>query len=435
MKPTTLSPAWARQTLNRLGRSLYDTRPETMWSRDTQQLSRPLRRLRRAYRRFARAEISPLARAADADPSSVDLRELFRRSARAGFQSEFMPRPFGTMSLRATAESLLLPSALKAEEFCAADGGLGLGLLAHELGVAPLFVSGDLRAYTQHLRQIYREVRSGEPSIVAFAITEPGAGSDVEDTEGAAHARLGCFYERVNGGFKITGRKCFISNGALARWVTLFAAEKGHGLETWTCFLLDDRMEGFSVGRKERKLGQRASDASEIALDDVFVPTDRVIGEVGAGWGINRNVLNFSRPVVGAIALGIARGAFEQATAFCQTARFGGAPLMERQEVQLALSDMLLKLHAMRATVWHTARYRIPIQSAGSMTKVFCGDAAWEVCNSALQLMGDHGCLQTHGVEKAARDARLTQLYEGTNQINRLSIFEGQVEAEFKTNP
>jgi alkylation response protein AidB-like acyl-CoA dehydrogenase len=426
-----LAPPETRQRLGAIGRMLYDTRPLTMWQRDTATLPRVYRGMRRRYREFAESHIAPLALAGDREPGSVDVAALFRESARRGFQTELMPPPIGTMRYRALAQSFLLGPVLKAEEFCAACGGLGNVLLAHELGMAPLFVSGDLLAIVRWMRRIYSEIRRGSPSIAAFAITEPEAGSDVEETEGAATARLGCRARRVDGGFRLDGRKVFTSNGSVARWVTLFAAEPGRGVESWSCFLLDKGMSGFEVGRREHKMGQRAADASELILRDVFVPDDRVIGPVGGGWAINRNVLNFSRPPVGAIALGIARGAFERALAFCHGARLGRRPLIAYHDVQIELADMLMKIVAMRATVWHAVRHRRPFQAAGSIAKVFCSDTAWQVCNQAVELLADHGICHGHGVEKAARDARLTQIYEGTNQINRLAIFESQLGAEF----
>lgn len=426
-----LSPAGARQSLGRLGRWVYDTRALTLWERDTATLPLGLRRLRRRYRRFAKLHLAPYALSADKEPSSLDVRSLFLKSARKGFQTEFLPPPFGTMKWSSLLHPLLLAPALKGEEFCAACGGLGLSLLAHELGMAPLFVSGDVRAVLGWMVRIYREIMAGEPAMAAFAITEPSAGSDVEETRGGAKAKLTCKARKVPGGWRISGRKCFISDGAVARYVTLFAAQEGKGLESWTAFLLDKGMAGFSVGRREQKMGQRAADASELVMEDVFVPDKRVIGPVGAGWAINRNVLNFSRPVVGAMALGMARGAFEQAVRFCRETRLGNRPLAAYQEVQLSLADMMIRIAAMRATVWHAVRYRIPFQTAGSIAKVFCSDTAWEVCNAAMELLGDHGYLHAQGVEKAARDARLTQIYEGTNQINRLAVFEAQAEAEF----
>ena len=426
-----LAPVGARGTLGFVGRLLYDTRARTIWDRDTATLPRVFRSRRLRYRKFAESHIAPHALTADLDPSSVDVEALFVESARRGFQTELLPWPLGTMKYRALARSFLLGPALKAEEFCAACAGVSSVLLVHELGMAPMFVCGDLAVVFGWMRRIYREIRRGEPAIAAFAITEPEAGSDVEDTVGAATARIGCRAVRVDGGWRLSGRKVFISNGAVARWVTLFAAEQGRGVESWTCYLLDKSMEGFSVGRREKKMGQRAADVSELVLEEVFVPDERVIGAVGGGWAINRNVLNYSRPAVGAIALGIARGAFERALEFCHDSHLGGRPLIAYREVQLALADMLTKLSAMRATVWQAARYRVPFQAAGSIAKVFCSDTAWEVCNQAMELLGDHGYLHGRGVEKAARDARLTQIYEGTNQINRLAIFESQQGAEF----
>jgi len=427
-----LSPLNARLTLGALGRIMFDADPKSLWERDTATLPRPMRRLRVRYRQFASTHLAPYALRADKDPHSVDVRALFVKSARHGFQTELMPSPLGTMKWSSLVKSFLLGPALKAEEFCAACGGLGLSLLAHELGMAPLFVCGQPRAVLKWMRKIYGEIKSGEPAMAAFAITEPGAGSDVEETAGAASARITCRARRVPGGWRISGRKCFISDGAVARWVTLFAAREGKGIESWTCFLLDKGMEGFSVGRRERKMGQRASDASELILEDVFVPHERVIGPVGAGWAINRNVLNFSRPVVGAMALGTARGAFEHAVRFCNETRLGNRLLTDYQEVQLALADMMIKVSAMRATVWQAVRHRFPFQAAGSIAKVFCSDTAWDVCNAAMELLGNHGYLHARGVEKAVRDVRLTQIYEGTNQINRLAIFESQLGAEFQ---
>jgi alkylation response protein AidB-like acyl-CoA dehydrogenase len=426
-----LSPLRARQTLGVLGRLIYDAEPKSLWERDTATLPRPMRRLRRAYGQFAQSHLAPHALDADRDPHSIDIPNLFLRSARRGFQTELLPPPLGSMKWSSLFRSFLLGPALKGEEFCAACAGLGLSLLAHELGMAPLFVCGDPRAVLKWMRRIYREIRSGEPAIAAFGITEPSAGSDVEETSGAATARLSCRARRVAGGWRLRGRKCFISDGAVSRWITLFAALEGKGIESWTCFLLDKGMPGLSVGRQERKMGQRAADASELILEDVFVPDERVIGPVGGGWAINRNVLNFSRPVVGAMALGIARGAFEHAIRFCQETRLGRSRFIDYQDVQVALADMMIKISAMRGTVWQSVRHRFPFQAAGSIAKVFCSDTAWEVCTAAMELLGDHGYVHAQCVEKAARDARLTQIYEGTNQINRLAVFESQSGAEF----
>ncbi len=426
-----LSPQEARARLNLIGRFLYDARAIDLWERDTKTLPWIFRRLRRKYRKFAQETIAPLALKSDSDPHQIDVKEIFLKAAREGLETELMPYPIGTGNPIALAKSFLLGPILKAEEFCAACAGIGLALLAHDLGIAPLFISGDPKATFKWMRRIYGEILNGEPAIAAFAITEPEAGSDAEETLGASRARVGCKAQRVKGGWVLNGRKVFISNGRVAKWITLFAALEGEGMESWTCFLLDKSMKGLSVGRSERKMGQRAADATELVLEDVFVPEDRVIGPVRGGWAINRNVLNYSRPVVGAIALGIARGAFERCLEFCHKHRLNDRPLVSYRYVQLELADMLIKIQAMRAMVWQAARYKIPFQTAGSAAKVFCSDMAWEVCNQAMKLMEENGFLHCHGIEKAARDARLTQIYEGTNQINRLAVVEGQLNAEF----
>jgi len=426
-----LSPVEARRTLEPLGRLLYDVQPRTMWERDTRTLPRHLVRARRRYRAFAEQQLAPRELLADRHGEHVDVRPLFLDAARQGFQTELLPRPLGTGSARLLLGGVLWPAVLKAEEFAAGDAGLGLALLAHDLGMVPLLLSGDLAAMFRWQRRIYREIRAGEPAIAAFAITEPGAGSDVEETEGAASACLVTRARKAPGGWRLSGRKCFISNGRVARWVTVFAALEQEGLESWTCFLVDSSMQGFGVGRSERKLGQRAADASELILDDVFVPDDRVIGGLRSGWALNRNVLNYSRPAVGAIGVGIARSAFEHAVRFCRATRLANRSLLSYQDVQLRLASMLSRIQAARATVWQTARYGRPCQAAAAAGKAFCAEVAWDVSTQAMELLGDPGYLHTHAVEKAMRDARLTLLYEGTHQINLLAVFEGQQGAEF----
>jgi len=424
-----LAPARARETLAGLGRHLYDVEGRTFWERDTDTLPARLRIKREKYRSFARAQLAPRALQADRKVTDAQVRALFGKAAAEGFQTEALPRPFGSGGIRSLLGGVLWPALLKAEEFCAADAGLGLALLVHDLGIVPMLLSGELAAMGW-IRRIYDEIRAGEPAIAAFAITEPGAGSDVEDTEGAASASLSTRAARAEGGWRLSGRKCFISNGRIARWITLFAALEDGGVESWTCFMLDSAMEGFSVGRSERKMGQRAGDATELILEEVFVPDERVIGPLRSGWALNRNVLNYSRPGVAAIGVGIARCAFEHSLRFCKTARLGNRPLVSFQDVQLRLAAMLTKIQAARALCWQTARYGIPCQAAGAAPKAFAAEVAWDVSTSAMELLGDHGYLHANSVEKAARDSRLNLIYEGTHQINLLAIIEGQQDAE-----
>lgn len=431
MKPLT-HPDHFGDHLPLLGRRLIHRHAADLWEDDNQFLPWPLRRMRRKYRAFAAAHLRGPALATDLNPHAIDKPSLFREYALAGFATELLPWPVGSYPL------MLMPwwglhLALKAEELCAVDGGLGLMLLAHDLGYAPIALCGSVRSVLDWGRPIYQRLMSEGRGIMAFAITEPGAGSDVEETEGALTARLVTRARPAPGGYLLNGRKCFISDGAIAEYVTVFACLGEGGAESWTCFLVERGRKGFSTGRQERKMGQRGGDATELIFEDVFVPERNRIGNERAGWATNRMVLNASRPVVGTIALGIGRGAFDRCLEFCRTTRLGGKALVEFQEVQLELAALLVKLAAARALCWKAVGHGLrPLPADSAAAKVFASDTAVEVCERAMELMGDHGFLHGSGVEKALRDARLTQIYEGTNQINLLGVIEDLWEGDFK---
>jgi alkylation response protein AidB-like acyl-CoA dehydrogenase len=422
----------ARTTLTAMGRLLVDGRELTLWEQDTEMLPRGARKWRKKARHFAQEYIRPLAPAADLDPHGFDPQPLVREATRQGFQTLLLPFPLGTASPWTYLKSTTIQVAVAAEEFATECGGLGLLLMAHNLGIAPVLLGGQLRSLFRHMVPAYlKGAWLGRPTTMAFAITEPGAGSDAEYSGGAAKARLSVVAKKSKGGYVLTGTKVFISDGAIADKITVYARLEGEGIESWTCFVVDRSMKGFSVGRKERKMGQRAADASEIVLDDVFVPDKNIIGKVRSGWANNHNVLNYSRPVVGAMALGHGRGAFERALAFCRNTRYEGGRLIDRQEVQYELADMALSLWAARSMVWRSCANFRASQAASSAAKVFASDTAFRVASRAMELMGDAGCLHGNGVERAWRDSRLTQIYEGTNQINRLDIVEHQWDVEF----
>ncbi|OGP60547.1 MAG: hypothetical protein A2V67_15175 [Deltaproteobacteria bacterium RBG_13_61_14] len=430
MLPTHMKQA--SQNLSLIGRRLVAEREGDLWQEETETLPWPLARQRRLYKNFADQFIRPRALEVDKHLAEFDPWPLWHEAARRGFQTEFLPWPFGTAKLLnlASMPSPLFATALKAEEFCAACGGMALMLLAHDLGMAPLLLSGTWTGFNW-LRRIYSRIRAGENIAAAFAITEPGAGSDVEETEGAARARILSRAKKAPGGYLLNGRKCFISDGGIASYITFFAALENEGVESWTCFLVESPMKGFSRGRREKKMGQKAGDATELILEDVLVPEDHRIGPERSGWALNRNTLNYSRPAVGAIAVGIARGALERCLEFCRATRLGNKRLADYQDVQIELAEMTIQLTAARALVWHCGRYRLPFQGVSAAAKCFAGDTAFAICHKAMELMGDHGYLHGHGVEKAMRDSRLNQIYEGTNQINRLALIEDAWETDF----
>ena len=424
----------ATQKMNIFGRLLVDNREMSLWEHDTKTLSWGVRRWRRKARKFAREYIRPLAIQADLHPHDYDPKPILAAAARQGFQTLMLTPPLGTASTLPYYRGTTLQMAVVGEEFATECGGLALLLLAHNLGMVPLLLSGSVSNILRQLIPFYLKSHLlGRPDCMAFAITEPGAGSDVEDTEGGAKAKLitTAKYVPEKKGYVLNGRKCFISDGAIADKVTVYAKIGDEGIESWTCFLVERGMPGFSVGRSERKMGQRAADASELIFDNVFVPNKNVVGKLRSGWANNRNVLNYSRPVVGSMALGHGRGAFERCLEFCRKTNLGPKRLIEYQDVQMELADMAISLWAARSMIWQSCRQFRCYQSGSASAKVFASDTAFKVCNQAMELMGDCGYLHAYGVERAWRDSRLTQIYEGTNQINRLALFEHHLSTDF----
>jgi alkylation response protein AidB-like acyl-CoA dehydrogenase len=431
VEPTSpLSPRAAFETLSWLTRGMVRYDPDDVWELDTSLLPPALADARRRLRAFARDELAPLALAVDAAEaelhgSSADrARAVLRVAARAGMLSDLVPRPFGSSSPGMFRYPLHLPAALKTEELAAVDGGLMLLICAHSLGVAPVLLSGDLGSMRRHLLPALRGNRAGRLHVFAYAITEPAAGSDVEDGHGASRCGPGTVARRVPGGWRIKGRKCFISGGDVADSTVVFAALDGEGLASWTAFLVPRAAAGYRVVRTEHKMGMRASGAAELALEDVFVADDRVIGGLRRGWALNRATLNSSRLPVAAMGVGFARAATDAAIEFACSFKLGGKALIAYQDVQLALADMLAQTQAARAMVWAAARRKQPLQREASAAKVHCTDTAVEVCTRAMDLLGNHAVLHHERIEKAYRDARLTQIFEGTNQINRLAMIE-----------
>ena len=407
------------------GRDLVDR-----WEIETRQLPRPLRRLRRRFRDFARRELAPPALAVDALPHwPIDtipdpLHRLLVTAGRAGWLSDLLPKPVGSGSPLAAAYPLSMITSLKVEEFSRACGGLMLLLSAHMLGQVPMLLSGDPLLIRRRLVPGLRRNLAGDPYLFAFAITEPDAGSDVEDGHGAALRHPGVVARRADGGWLLSGRKVFISGGDVARGFTLFAALDGEGYESWTCFFLERGTAGFRPVRTELKMGMRASGAAELELLDVFVPDADVVGRLRAGWSLNRQTLNLSRIPVAAMAVGFAQAACDIAVEHVSRPRPGGRARIHDQSVQLAIADMITATSAIRAQVWTAAASWRLRQSTSAMAKFHATDTAMQVIETGMDLLGADGLLHHNRLEKVWRDGRLTQIFEGTNQINRLAVIE-----------
>jgi alkylation response protein AidB-like acyl-CoA dehydrogenase len=436
---------------------------------------RELERLRTRAHRFAEQHIRPRAleidRHTDQDPAWFDW-DLVRAGAQEGLLSFLIPKPAGGAGGLATQAAIVM------EELCAACPGIALIFGAHALGISPLLLGGPSQ-WDGVLAELVASERTDSPLLMACAITEPEAGTDVEDPDLLARARITSHARRVPGGFRLSGTKRFISNGSVARWITLLMpTDPRRPVETWTCFLIDARSEGFKVARVEHKMGQRACPAAELTLDEVFVPDERVVGREGDGAPETMIVLACSRPPVGAIATGIARGAYERLQAWLAEDP-AAKGLLARQHVQLALANMEEDIHLARQAYMDAAteldhvalggamshpavralgripaaiRRRAPVngwlssprardatiallhrttteqavtRSLGlsSMAKARGGDVAMRVTGTALEITGLRAGPVRAELEKLWRDAKLTQIYEGTNQLNRLEIY------------
>ena len=367
-----------------------------------------------------------------------------------------------------------------AEELSAADAGIYVIYGAHALALSLVIASLDLRAMSMVGREICEGEKAGTATLLALAHTEPGGGSDVEDVDDIRHADLGSRFQVVSGGVRVRARKVFISNGSIARYQVLTAFEDPRRpLETMAALLIPNDAPGLSIGRIERKLGQRLSSAAEVICDDVFVPDSHVI-RIDDGARAIDTTLSLTRGPVGAMATGIIRGTLERTLAYLEQKRVGGRWLFESQWVQLALADMVAALQASRGLymdagvagdAWGIAKlmslfpahvpapvrnspvyagllgkplvadriralYRAQVPGAqlqrlvahASIAKFGCSDAAVRVSMHAMEILGEDANDPRWGVEKAMRDAKLGQIFEGTNQINRLHVARGLIE-------
>ena len=314
-------------------------------------------------------------------------------------------------------------------------GGLGGGILAlclvvEELsrvcsGVAVSYAASTLGSLTlleygteEQKRKYLPDIASGK-KLAAFALTEATAGSDASAIKTTA--------TRTSGGYILNGTKQFITNGGEAELYTIIAlTAKEKGARGASAFLVEKGTPGFSFGKKEKKLGIRASATRELVFEDCLVPEENMIGREGMGFILTMKLLDRSRPGLGAQALGLAQGALEAAVDYARKRIQFGHPIIAQQAVQHMLADMAIQVEAARALVYAAAR---TIDSGAknftqesAMAKVFASDTAMRVTTDAMQIFGGVGYMRDYPIEKMFRDAKITQIYEGTNQVLRSAI-------------
>jgi len=292
---------------------------------------------------------------------------------------------------------------------CAASA---LMLIIQAVGSFPLIHGGSPELLARILPRI---VKNRE--LAAYLVSEPGAGSDV----GAVRTTA----VREGNEYILSGTKCFSTNGPVASYYTVLARTSDKGRDGLTFFLVERDTPGFSVGKIEKKLGQRGSKTSEMYLDQVHIPAGNVLGEIDKGFLLAMQDFDMSRPAIGAQALGIAEGAFDQMVRHAKERKTFGEPLCNHQMIQQIIADSGTRIEASRGLIYRAAAQFDKGQSntkLASMSKLFASDAAMQITTDAIQVFGGYGYMQDYPVERMFRDAKLTQIFEGANQIQRLVI-------------
>jgi alkylation response protein AidB-like acyl-CoA dehydrogenase len=301
-----------------------------------------------------------------------------------------------------------------AEELAWACAATATNWGATPLGGYPILLAGS----EEQRRRYLPRLATGE-ILAAYSLSEPGAGSDA--------ASLATTAVRTGDRYLLNGSKLWCSNGSNAGVITLFATvDKAKGTRGVTAFLIEPGFKGFSVGKKERKMGIRASPTVALHLEDCEVPVDNRLGAEGEGFKIAMRTLDYTRPMTGATAVGVGQAALEAATGYAQERRQFGQPIAAFQGIQFMLADMAMQVHGSRLMVHHVAQLvdRGVIQAVleASMAKCFAADSAMKVATDAVQIFGGVGYTREFPVERFMRDAKIMQIYEGTNQIQRMII-------------
>ena len=439
---------------------------------------------RRFNETVARPYSLELDRKMQEDPTYLPW-DLIKEANRWGFYTGWIPKIFGGKGWNL---GTLIPVV---EELCSECAGIGNLIGVQYFGISILFAGWNNRIIDKICREVVEGEKSGEPCLVSGLVTEPGAGTDAEEVELLAKANMRCQARKVDGGYVVNGTKVFISNGHVSTWHMLLAYEDlSRPDETMMLFAVKNGMQGFSFGRMEKKMGQKGCPASEMVFEDCFIPDENVCIHLDQVKGLRRDskatgeqVINFvvsaTRPGVGAMGTGVARGAFQAALEFARETEVEGKPLINQEWAQCMLAQMYANVAMARLTYMEcnhigsrygiaslmnikplyyymkntpvsmfdlimpytnkmdatTSIYRKIVMDGqkeedealasgwASLSKFAATDLGIKNCHMAIELMGQAGIRQDRRVEKCLRDAKLLQIFEGTNQLNRVNLF------------
>ena len=359
--------------------------------------------LRVAIRALAEKEIAPYAGAVDED--SRFPQEALDALNASGFNAVHVPEEFGGQGADSVAACIVI------EEVARVDASASLIPAVNKLGTMGLILRGS----DELKKKVLPEIADGE--LASYALSEREAGSDAASMRTRAKAD--------GDDWILNGSKCWITNGGKSAWYTVMAVtDPDKGANGISAFMVHEDDEGFTVGPKERKLGIKGSPTTELYFENCRIPGDRIIGEPGTGFKTALATLDHTRPTIGAQAVGIAQGALDAAIAYTKDRKQFGRPVADNQGVQFMLADMAMKTEAARLMVYSAAaraeRGEPDLGFISAASKCFASDVAMEVTTDAVQLFGGAGYTVDFPVERMMRDAKITQIYEGTNQIQRV---------------
>ncbi|HHU52690.1 MAG TPA: acyl-CoA dehydrogenase [Clostridiaceae bacterium] len=356
---------------------------------------------------FTEKEIAPIA--AEIDEEERFPEEVVAKMAELGFLGIPFPEEYGGAGMTN------LDYVVAVEEISKACASTGVIVSAHtSLAAWPIYHFG-----TEEQKQKYLVPLASGEKLGAFGLTEPGAGSDAAGQETKA--------EDKGDHYLLNGNKIFITNGSYADIYVVFAmTDKEQGNRGISAFILEKGMPGFSFGTKEKKMGIRASATYELVFDDVKVPKENLLGELNKGFGVAMATLDGGRLGIGAQALGIAEGAFNEALAYVKEREQFGRPLSKFQYTQFRLADMYSRIEGAKLLLYRAACMKdegVPYSAEAAMAKLVCSETAREITWQAVQLFGGYGYTREYPVERMMRDAKITEIYEGTSEVMKMVIW------------
>lgn len=364
-------------------------------------LSQEHEMIRQMVRNFAEKEVAPTA--AQRDEEERFDKSIFYKMAELGLTGIPWPEKYGGIG------SDYLAYCIAVEELSRVCASTGVTLSAHvSLASWPIYAFG-----TEKQKQRYLKPMAEGEKLGAFCLTEPGSGSDAGAMKTSARREGNCFV--------LNGSKIFITNGGVADIYIVFAAAE----EGTAAFIVEKDFSGFFVGKKETKMGIRSSPTTEIIFDNCRVPEENVLGEIGSGFKIAMKTLDGGRNGIAAQAVGIAQGALEASIEYAKSRQQFGKPIAANQGISFKLADMATAIEASRLLTYQAAWFEsqgLPYGKASAMSKLLAGDTAMDAATEAVQIFGGYGYIKDYPVERFMRDAKITQIYEGTQEIQRLVI-------------